>query len=96
VLRDPTRERVIDQAIDAYVRWREECSHARDAYARSLGRQGKEAAEALIACLAALDREQRAAAVYRDCLARYPGPLDTGDQAVWSAGPPRVRTADRR
>ena len=63
-------ERVLDEAIDRYVAWREECYVVQDAYERWTGSSGADAARAFVEYQAALDREGQIAAVYRDLMAR--------------------------
>jgi hypothetical protein len=63
-------ERVLDEAIDSYVAWREECDVVRDAYERWTQASGADAAWAFAEYQAALDREGRIAEVYGDLMAR--------------------------
>jgi hypothetical protein len=55
---------MIDDAMDAYVEWREECVRVWDAYHAWRSAVRTDAALAFRAYLAALDREERAAEVY--------------------------------
>jgi hypothetical protein len=66
--------RMVDETVDAYVDWREECGHVWEAYHRWLNAEGADAALAFRAYVAALDREQRASEVYADWIGRL-GPL---------------------
>jgi hypothetical protein len=66
--------RILDQATDAYVEWREECAGVRDAYQRWLNAVRPDAALAFGAYMAALDREERASQVYAGLVGRL-GPL---------------------
>jgi hypothetical protein len=59
---------MIDEAMDAYVEWREECLRVWDADRRWLSAERADAALAFRAYLAALDREERAAEVYADLM----------------------------
>lgn len=63
-------ERLLDEAIDRYVDWREECYLVQDAYERWTHASGVDAALAFAEYQAALDREGQIAAVYRDLMAR--------------------------
>jgi hypothetical protein len=60
----------VDDAIDAYVDWREECQWVQSFYARWASSDCDEADRAFSAYLAALDREERASRVYAECIAR--------------------------
>ena len=66
---DPRREELVrnalvDEAMERYVEWREECAAVEDAYA-NWTHAPREAAELPFAAYsAALDREQSAAGVY--------------------------------
>jgi hypothetical protein len=70
ILIEPASPRpdVIDAAIDAYVRWREECIGARDAYRRWSSAEKADRMLASCAYVAALDREEIAASVYADAM----------------------------
>ena len=62
------RERLIDETIDAYVAWREECTGLRTVYrawCRTAHTPGTTSFEQYTA---ALDREERAANRYADAL----------------------------
>jgi hypothetical protein len=61
---------MVDETIDAYVDWREECTHVWDAHRRWLSAVGADAALAFRAYLAALDREERASEVYAEWIGR--------------------------
>jgi hypothetical protein len=63
-------ERVLDEATDRYVAWREECDVVRDAYERWTQASGADAARAFAEYQAALDREGHIAQVYGDLMAR--------------------------
>jgi hypothetical protein len=64
------RQQMVDEAMDAYVAWREECARVWDAYRRSLSTVRADAVGAFPAYVAALDREERASEVYADLLSR--------------------------
>jgi len=64
---------MIDEAMDAYVEWREECIRVRDAYQLWLSAARADAQLAFPAYVAALDREERASEVYAGLIMRlYP------------------------
>jgi hypothetical protein len=64
------RRRMVDETIDAYVDWREECTHVWEADRRWQSAVGADAALAFRAYVAALDREARASEVYADLMSR--------------------------
>jgi hypothetical protein len=64
------RRRLVDEAIDAYVDWREESVGVWDSYARWTAAQGTDAGLAFQAYVAALDREERASEVYGGLIRR--------------------------
>lgn len=77
---------VVDYAVDAYVRWREECDGAREAYRRWSSAEKADRMLASCAYIAALDREEIAARVYADAMRRLTDEcFDT-----WRAEPRRV------
>jgi hypothetical protein len=55
---------IVDEMLLAYVCWHEECETVREAYARFSPGDGFDRTQAFWAYLAALKREERAAAVY--------------------------------
>jgi len=61
---------VVDDAVDAYVRWREECDDAREAYLRWSCAAKADRTLASYAYIAALDREEIAASVYAVAMRR--------------------------
>ena len=61
---------LVDEAMDAYVDWREECAAVWDAYDRWASAPAVDAAGAFSAYRAALDREECASHAYADLLAR--------------------------
>jgi hypothetical protein len=64
--RPPTSvDAVLDDPLQAYMAWREECRRVAWAYRRWHAARGAERGLAFVACHAALDGEDRAAAVYR-------------------------------
>ena len=65
---------MVDETIDAYVDWREECTHVWEACRRWESAEGADAALAFRAYVAALDREERASEVYAELIGRL-GPL---------------------
>jgi hypothetical protein len=64
------RERLVDQAIESYVEWREECATIEVAYRCWSSERGTERSMSFAAYTAALDREERAATVYADAVGR--------------------------
>ena len=58
------RSVLVDRLMDEYVSWREECSNVAVSYARWNQGNRDERSLAFGAYVAALDREERAAAVY--------------------------------
>jgi hypothetical protein len=61
---------MVDETMDAYVAWREECARVWDAYRRSMSTVRADAVGAFPAYVAALDREERASEVYADLITR--------------------------
>jgi hypothetical protein len=66
-------KQLVDEAMDAYVDWREECAGVWDAYERWAHAPKVDAAGAFSAYRAALDREECASHAYADLLARIAG-----------------------
>jgi hypothetical protein len=64
------RTLLVDDVIDAYVNWREECLFVWDAYGRWSGGPPADATLAFAAYSAALDREERASASYAGLVSR--------------------------
>jgi hypothetical protein len=62
--------RIVDETIDAYVDWREECTHVWEAHSRWQRAEGADATLAFRAYVAALDREERASQVYAELVGR--------------------------
>jgi hypothetical protein len=88
ILASVQRRRMVDEAMDAYVDWREECHRVWEAYDRWLHAARADTAFASLAYVAALDREQRAAEVYADLINR----LESG----FHYGPPSPPGRERR
>ena len=63
-------KQLVDETMDAYVDWREECAGVWDAYERWARAPRIDAAGAFSAYRAALDREECASHAYADLLAR--------------------------
>jgi hypothetical protein len=63
-------KRLVDDAMDAYVEWREECLGLVLAYRRWSDASSADSELAFAAYHAAVDREERAAAAYRDAIGR--------------------------
>jgi hypothetical protein len=72
-------KQLVDEAIDAYVDWREESAAVWDAYERWAHAPRIDAAGAFSAYRAALDREECASHAYADQLAR----ITPGKRPVW-------------
>jgi len=70
-----TRARLVDQALERYLDWRLECAALDDAYGVWRDAPAGEAALPFAAYSAALDREQRAAALYGSVIDRIGRPL---------------------
>jgi len=81
----PTAD-VVDDAVDAYVRWREECAGAGEAYHRWSCAERADRTLAYCAYTAAVDREEAAASAYAEAMRRL------GDECfdAWRAEPRRV------
>jgi len=60
----------MDEAVDAYVEWREECATVRDAYERWGRAMAGDCGSAFAAYWAAVDREERAADIYAERMGR--------------------------
>jgi hypothetical protein len=69
-MNEPVDKPLVDEAIDAYVYWREECAGVWDAYEHWASAPKIDAAGAFSAYRAALDREECASNAYADLLAR--------------------------
>jgi hypothetical protein len=69
---------MVDDAVSAYVDWREECAGVWDAYARWASAAAGEFAGAYRAYRAALDREEAAANAYAAQMDRVAELLPTG------------------
>jgi hypothetical protein len=61
---------LVDEAVDAYVDWREECATVRDAYERWGRAAAADSGSAFAAYWAAVDREERAAEIYAELMGR--------------------------
>ena len=61
---------LVDELIDTYASWREECSAVEQAYDNWTGADPAEEKLAYSAYLAALDREDHAAGAYQRCAAK--------------------------
>jgi hypothetical protein len=61
---------MVDEAINGYVDWREECARVSEAYERWRDAVRADTALAFGAYLAALEREVRASDVYADLISR--------------------------
>jgi hypothetical protein len=77
-------KQLVDEAIDAYVDWREECARVRDAYERWAHAPRIDAQGAFSAYRAALDGEECASHAYADLVAR----IRAGKRPVWGVFTP--------
>ncbi len=69
-----SRKELLDEAVDAYVDWREESTGVWDAYERWRRAPAADAPFAYSAYCAAVDREERASSVYADLMTRAAAP----------------------
>jgi hypothetical protein len=99
----PTRRALIDDLMDAYVDWREECIGLREAYDRWSSGSADERSLAFAAYGAALDREQLASFVYAERAERVArllksnrGPLRRLWRSVRRPSPAPHRTVGQR
>ena len=76
-----SRERLVDQLLEAYVDWREACARVDDAYRFCAGVSGARARVAFALYVAALDAEEQCAEVYAVLVRR-------ADALVWSEDSP--------
>jgi hypothetical protein len=76
-----TRERLVDELVEAYIDWRETCVRVNDAYRSCAGETGPRGRVAFELYTAALDAEQRAAEVYAGLIRR-------ADEVPFSEDPP--------
>jgi hypothetical protein len=65
-----------DEFVEGYLYWREESVAVRSAYERWRGVLRQDRALAFAAYSAAIDREEHAARVFRECAERIFGPTD--------------------
>ena len=72
-MKEEVDKQLADEAIEAYVDWREECAGVWAAYERWAGAPVADTAGAFSAYRAALDREECASHAYADLLARIAG-----------------------
>lgn len=69
-----SHEQPLDEAVDAYVDWREESAEVWDAYERWRRAPAADAPSAFSAYCAAVDREERASLVYAKLMMRAAAP----------------------
>ena len=72
-MKEQVDKQLVDEAIEAYVDWREECAGVWAAYERWAGAPVADTAGAFSAYRAALDREECASHAYADLLVRIAG-----------------------
>jgi hypothetical protein len=82
------RQRIIDEAIEAYIEWREERAAVWNAYTLWEDAPVGDAALAFPAYRAALDREQRACEIYAELVGRLGRPVGTDSEPVAAPMPP--------
>jgi hypothetical protein len=70
------RRRRVDEMVDAYADWREECIVVQDAYDRWSHAATADRAETFAAYEAALGGEERASQLYEELVARVAGAED--------------------
>jgi hypothetical protein len=85
-----TRAWLVDEAVDAYVDWREESATVRDAYERWGRAAPADSGSAFAAYWAAVDREERAADIYAELMGRLAGACP-----LHSPAGPNAAVADR-
>jgi hypothetical protein len=68
------RRRLMNQAMDAYAGWRDQCGTVERAYRHWTSARGRDAAAWYTAYAAALDREERAAERYARLVRRLTAP----------------------
>jgi hypothetical protein len=95
-------EQAVDRLVAAYLEWREESIAAREAYSQCATTRGHTARPAFASYLAALDREERAAAEYAACVeqvctlvSRHGGRFVTAPAGPGSAPAPWRRPTER-
>ena len=64
-------DRLVDDMIDAHDDWLEECLRVRDCYSRWTAASREHAEGAFTAYMSALEREESAAARYRELATRF-------------------------
>jgi hypothetical protein len=72
-------KRIVDDAVIAYVEWREECTEVWNAYGSWASAPPKDVRRAHAAYRAALDREEAAAKVYAGLMRRVGRLVETTD-----------------
>jgi hypothetical protein len=84
MMNEQVDKQLVDEAIGAYVDWREECAGVWDAYERWAHAPRVDAAGTFSAYRAALDREECASHAYADQLAG----ITPGKGPVWGVFAP--------
>ena len=79
IIKRSQRQRMVHAAMDAYLRWRDECDAVSDAYRRWADKREPEAEPAWRAYEAALDREEHASALYAEVI-NHVGELAAADR----------------
>jgi hypothetical protein len=79
-------KQIVDDAVIAYVEWREECTEVWDAYGWWAIAPREDVRRAHAAYRAALDREEAAAKVYAGLMKRVGDLVETGSDAPLASG----------
>ena len=75
-------EQLVDDAVIAYVEWREECMQVWNAYGSWASAPPEDVRRAHVAYRAALDREEAAANVYAGLMKRVGQLVETADHPL--------------
>ncbi len=79
VAQDSIKKHSVDEVIEAYVDWRNECMSVGDAYDRWTSAPTTDARLAFASYMAALDREEQAERLYAKLIGRVGGPVTDED-----------------
>ena len=91
ILAEPEAERLLDEAFEAYLRWREEAAAVELAYSRWRETGGRAARGAFTMFGLRLGREERAAQEYERVLAALDARMASGGRSP-RGGSPRLRS----
>lgn len=95
-MKEQVHKQLVDEAMEAYVDWREECAEVWNAYERWARPPKIDDAGAFAAYRAALDREESASHAYADLLGIAGGKGSIGDDDDAPAVEPTAFAADGR